>query len=157
MAVNKTNAVRLLDSQKIAYKLQEYEVDETDMSATHVAENQGLDPNIIFKTLLVKDSLNSYAVAVVPGGQSLNLKKMAQVLGVKKCDMIPVKDLLGVTGYVRGGCSPIGMKKLFPTFIHLSAQEYDAILVSAGKRGLQLIIAADDLAKAVNASFVDLV
>lgn len=156
MATVKTNAVRWLDSRRISYQLQEYEVDEYDLSAVHVAENQGLDPNLIFKTLVVKDNTNSYAVAVIPGGRILDLKKLAKVLTVKKCELIPMKDLLAVTGYVRGGCSPLGMKKLLPTFIDNTARNYDSILVSAGKRGLQLVLSADDLAKAVHASFVDL-
>lgn len=156
MATVKTNAVRWLDSRKISYQLQEYEVDEHDLSAVHVAENQGLDPNLIFKTLVVQDNTNSYAVAVIPGGRILDLKKLAKVLTVKKCELIPMKDLLAVTGYVRGGCSPLGMKKLLPTFIDNTARNYDSILVSAGKRGLQLVLSADDLAKAVHASFVNL-
>lgn len=156
MAASKTNAVRLLDKLKIAYSLKEYEVDENDLSAIHVAENQGIDPNIIFKTLVVKDSANQYAVVLVPGPATLNLKKAAQVLGVKKCDLIPVKDLHAVTGYIRGGCSPLGMKKVLPTFIDEAAQEHAEILVSAGKRGLQLVIEPNDLAKAVHASFADL-
>ncbi len=125
--INKTNVARLLDKAKIAYQLVPYEVDENDLSATHVAE------------------------------QEVDLKKAAKVSGNKKCEMIPVKELLPLTGYIRGGCSPIGMKKHFPTYIHPTASGFDKIYVSAGQRGLQIQIAPADLIKVAQAIEADLI
>ena len=115
--INKTNVARLLDKAKIAYQLVPYEVDENDLSATHVAEQLGEDIAQVFKTLILHGDKSGYFVCVIPGADEVDLKKAAKVSGNKKCEMIPVKELLPLTGYIRGGCSPIGMKKHFPTYI----------------------------------------
>ena len=119
--INKTNVARLLDKAKIAYQLVPYEVDENDLSATHVAEQLGEDIAQVFKTLILHGDKSGYFVCVIPGADEVDLKKAAKVSGNKKCEMIPVKELLPLTGYIRGGCSPIGMKKHFPTYIHPTA------------------------------------
>jgi len=154
---NKTNAVRLLDTAGINYELREYEVDEQDVSAEHVAESLGLSPETLYKTLVLKGNKDPYIVAVIPGNEQLDLKKIAKASGNKNCEMLPQKDLLSVTGYLRGGCSPIGMKKQFPTFIEEAAQLETHISVSAGKRGLQMILNPMDLAKIAQAHWSDLI
>ena len=141
----KTNAARLLDRDKIAYELIPYDVDEDDLSAQHVAASLGEDINQVFKTLVLKGDKTGYFVCVVPGEEEVNLKLAAKVSGNKSCDLIPMKELLPTTGYIRGGCSPIGMKKLFPTFIHESCATQPYIFVSAGIRGLQIKIKPEDL------------
>lgn len=151
MKINKTNAARLLDKAKIAYELIPYEVDESDLSAVHVAASLGEDINCVFKTLVLHGDKSGYFVCVVPGENEVDLKLAAKVSGNKKCDLIPVKELLPLTGYIRGGCSPIGMKKLFPTYIHETCTQYPYIYVSAGVRGLQLKLAPQDLIKEVRA------
>ena len=123
--INKTNVARLLDKAKIAYQLVPYEVDENDLSATHVAEQLGEDIAQVFKTLILHGDKSGYFVCVIPGADEVDLKKAAKVSGNKKCEMIPVKELLPLTGYIRGGCSPIGMKKHFPTYIHPTASGFD--------------------------------
>jgi len=152
----KTNAVRLLDTAKIDYELREYVVDDHDVSAEHVALSLGLNPELLYKTLVLKGTKDPYLVAVIPGNAHLNLKKIARVSGNKYCEMLPMKDLLSVTGYIRGGCSPIAMKKPFPTFIEELAQLEDHISVSAGKRGLQIVLNPHSLATITQASFCDL-
>ena len=149
--INKTNVARLLDKAKIAYQLVPYEVDENDLSATHVAEQLGEDIAQVFKTLILHGDKSGYFVCVIPGADEVDLKKAAKVSGNKKCEMIPVKELLPLTGYIRGGCSPIGMKKHFPTYIHRTASGFDKIYVSAGQRGLQIQIAPADLIKVAQA------
>lgn len=141
----KTNAARLLDKAGIAYELVSYDVDEEHLSATHVAEQLGEDIECVFKTLVLRGDRTGYFVCVVPGHHEVDLKAAARVSGNKKADLIPMKELLSVTGYIRGGCSPIGMKKPFPTFIHETAALYPWIYISAGVRGLQLKIAPSDL------------
>jgi len=153
----KTNAVRILDQLKIAYELREYEVDAEDLSAGHVAEVIGMEPHSLYKTLVLKGSNNGHLVAVIPGNEQLDLKKIAKASGNKNCEMVAVKDILALTGYIRGGCSPIGMKKLFPTYLEEAAQLEEKISISAGKRGLQIILQPQDLATVVQASFVDLI
>lgn len=153
----KTNAVRLLESKQIPFELKQYEVDETDLSAEHVAESMGIEPERIFKTLVLVNSEKQYLVAIIPGNAHLDLKKLASISNSKKCEMIPMKDIFNVTGYIRGGCSPIGMKKLFPTYIEETAELFDTIVVSAGKRGLQIVIDPKDLAEMVDANFADLI
>ncbi|MCQ2374285.1 MAG: Cys-tRNA(Pro) deacylase [Salinivirgaceae bacterium] len=143
--MNKTNAVRLLEKAGINYQLTEYEVDENDLSAIHIASQLGQDIGQVFKTLVLRGDKNGIFVCVIPGAEEVDLKKAAKVSGNKSAAMIHVKELLGLTGYIRGGCSPIGMKKKFPTFIDESCQLYDQIYISAGVRGMQLIIAPDDL------------
>lgn len=157
MKINKTNVARLLDKAKIVYQLVPYEVDENDLSATHVAEQLGKNVEQVFKTLILHGDKSGYFVCVIPGADEVDLKKAAKVSGNKKCEMIPVKELLPLTGYIRGGCSPIGMKKHFPTYIHLSAENFENIYVSAGQRGLQVLLAPADLIRETNASLADLV
>ena len=157
MKINKTNVARLLDKAKIVYQLVPYEVDENDLSATHVAEQLGENVEQVFKALILHGDKSGYFVCVIPGADEVDLKKAAKVSGNKKCEMIPVKELLPLTGYIRGGCSPIGMKKHFPTYIHLSAENFENIYVSAGQRGLQVLLAPADLIRETNASLADLV
>ena len=154
---HKTNAVRLLDTAKVNYDLREYEVDDENVSAEHVALSLGLLPETLYKTLVLKGNKDPFIVAVIPGNAHLDLKKIARASGNKNCEMLPMKDLLTVTGYIRGGCSPIGMKKLFPTFIEEAAQLEQEISVSAGKRGLQMILNPIDLATMTQATWSDLI
>ena len=154
--IKKTNVARLLDQAKVAYELVSYEVDPDNLAATHVAESLGEDIRQVFKTIVMTgDKVKSF-VCVVPGGKEVNLKLAAKVSGNKKCEPLPMKELLPLTGYIRGGCSPIGMKKQFPTFIDDSATAFPHIFVSAGQRGLQLKIAPRDLAAQSHAEFVAL-
>lgn len=134
-----------------------YEVDEADLSAVHVAGQLNEPVGQIFKTLLLKGDKTGYFVCIIPGEETVDLKKTAKVSGNKNCDMIPMKDLLPVTGYIRGACSPFGMKKAFPTFIHETCRLFDFIYVSAGQRGLQLKINPDDLIAVINAEVYDLI
>lgn len=152
MKVNKTNVARLLDKAKVAYELIPYEVDESDLSAIHVAEQLGEDVNQVFKTLVLKGDKTGFFVCVIPGQEELDLKLAAKVSGNKNCDMIPMKELLPTTGYIRGACSPVGMKKLFPTFIHETCLNYQHIYVSAGQRGLQIKLSPSDLIREVRAT-----
>ncbi|RHJ91350.1 Cys-tRNA(Pro) deacylase [Parabacteroides bouchesdurhonensis] len=155
--INKTNVARLLDKAKIVYRLVPYEVDENDLSAVHVAEQLGEDIEQVFKTLVLHGDKSGHFVCVVPGDHEVDLKKAAKVSGNKKCEMIPVKELLPLTGYIRGGCSPIGMKKHFPTYIHQTVTGFDKIYVSAGQRGLQIQIAPSDLIREAQAIVADLI
>ncbi len=141
----KTNAARLLDKAGITYSLIPYEVDENNLAAGHVAESLGEPVERVFKTLVLHGDRIGYIVCVVPGDREVNLKALAKASGNKKVEMIPMKDLLSVTGYIRGGCSPIGMKKKFPTFLHETALNFDTIFISAGVRGLQLQISPAEL------------
>lgn len=150
--VEKTNAARLLDKAKIEYELVPYVVDENDLAAGHIAEQLGEPLEQVFKTLVLSGDRSGYFVCVVPGDSDVDLKAAAKVSGNKKCDLIPMKDLLSVTGYIRGGCSPVGMKKAFPTFFHTTATDFPYIYVSAGIRGLQLKIAPDKLIAFVGAN-----
>lgn len=154
--INKTNAARLLDKAKVAYELIPYEVDENDLSAPHVAASLGEDINCVFKTLVLHGDKTGHFVCVIPGEHEVDLKLAAKVSGNKKCDLIPVKELLPLTGYIRGGCSPIGMKKLFPTYIHQTCLDFPYIYVSAGMRGLQLKIAPQDLIREAKAEVCEL-
>lgn len=156
MKINKTNAARLLDKAKIPYELIAYEVDETDLSATHVADQLGEKVEQVFKTLILHGDRNGYFVCIIPGAEEADLKKAAKASGNKSCEMIPMKDLLSVTGYIRGGCSPIGMKKSFPTYIHQTASDYKSIYISAGQRGVQIRISPADLIHFVKATECDL-
>ena len=154
--INKTNVARLLDKAKIAYQLVPYEVDENDLSATHVAEQLGEDIAQVFKTLILHGDKSGYFVCVIPGADEVDLKKAAKVSGNKKCEMIPVKELLPLTGYIRGGCSPIGMKKQFVTRIAAAAENLDKIIVSGGRIGSQLELKPEDLKKACKGEFADI-
>ncbi len=155
--INKTNAARLLDKAKIKYELVPYEVDENDLAATHIATQLDEDIRQVFKTLVLKGDKTGYFVCVVPGDAEVDLKKAAKVSGNKKVDLIPMKELLPTTGYIRGGCSPVGMKKAFPTYFHSTCMDFDYIYVSAGVRGLQLKIAPADLVKYVRASVAEII
>ncbi len=156
MKAHKTNAARLLDTLRIRYSIIPYAVDESDLSAAHLAREIGADLERLFKTLVLKGDKSGYFVCVIPGGRELDLKKAARASGNKSCAMLPLKDLQPVTGYLRGGCSPLGMKKHFPTFVDETACLHDEIHVSAGLRGLQLLLAPDDLIRAAQAIFADL-
>jgi Cys-tRNA(Pro)/Cys-tRNA(Cys) deacylase len=149
--INKTNAARLLDKAKIAYELIPYEVDESDLSAVHVAAELGENVDQVFKTLVLHGDKTGYFVCIVPGDREVNLKLAAKASGNKSCDMIPMKELLPTTGYIRGACSPIGMKKHFPTYIHNTCLDFPYIYVSAGQRGLQLKVDPKELIKEVRA------
>lgn len=155
MKIAKTNAARLLDRAKIDYQLIPYQVDENNLAAGHVAESLGEDINTVFKTLVLHGERVGHFVCVIPGNCEVDLKKAARVAGAKKAEMIHVKELLPLTGYIRGGCSPIGMKKPFPTFIHTTALDYEAIFISAGQRGLQIKIDPRQLVGFVNATVAD--
>lgn len=152
----KTNAARLLDAAGIAYELVPYEVDESDLAAQHVAEQLGEDIEQVFKTLVLQGDKTGHFVCVIPGAEEVDLKKAARVSGNKKVDLIPMKELLPTTGYIRGGCSPVGMKKPFPTFIDETCILHDYIYVSAGVRGLQFKINPETLVAFVGAEIVDL-
>lgn len=149
--MNKTNVARLLDAAGIPYELIEYSYTEDDLSAQHVASELGEDIDLVFKTLVLRGDRGGFFVCVIPGDFEVDLKVAARISGNKSAEMLHMKELLPVTGYIRGGCSPIGMKKQFPTFIHESALLYDSIYVSAGVRGLQLKIAPSDLISYIGA------
>lgn len=151
----KTNAARLLDKADIAYKLIPYEFDENDLAAQHVADSLGQDIARVFKTLVLHGDRSGHLVCVVPGDMEVDLKALAKASGNKKVEMIAMKDLLAVTGYIRGGCSPIGMKKRFPTYFHSTASDFETIYVSAGVRGLQIEISPDDLITFVGGTLAD--
>ena len=155
--VDKTNAARLLDKAKIAYNLVPYTVDEDNLAATHVAEELGEDIATVFKTLVLRGDRTGLFVCVIPGDKEVDLKAAAKVSGNKKCELIPMKELLPTTGYIRGGCSPIGMKKPLPTFFHSTATEHEHIYISAGVRGLQIEIAPSELIAFVDATVADII
>ena len=151
-----TNAMRLLKQAGIEYGTSEYEVDESDLSGVHAARMLGIDPDCMFKTLVTRGEQKGIYVFCIPVAEELDLKKCAAAVGEKKVEMIHVKELLGLTGYVRGGCSPIGMKKKYPTYIDEIATLFDRIYVSAGMRGQQVILSPEDLRAYTDATFVDL-
>ena len=153
---DKTNAARILDRLRIPYELVEYTVDPDNLAADHVAEELNEPIEQVFKTLVLHGDRNGYLVCVVAGNREVDLKKAAKVSGNKKVEMIPMKDLLHLTGYIRGGCTSIGMKKHFPTFISEEALEFPFIYVSAGKRGLQIKLSPQDLLKAADAEAADI-
>ena len=155
--IDKTNAARLLDKAKIAYNLVPYTVDEDNLAATHVAEELGEDIATVFKTLVLRGDRTGLFVCVIPGDKEVDLKAAAKVSGNKKCELIPMKELLPTTGYIRGGCSPIGMKKPLPTFFHSTATEHEHIYISAGVRGLQIEIAPSELIAFVGATVADII
>lgn len=155
--IDKTNAARLLDRAKIEYELVPYTVDESNLAATHVAEQLGEDIATVFKTLVLRGDRQGLFVCVIPGDKEVDLKAAARLSGHKKAEMIAVKELLPTTGYIRGGCSPIGMKKPLPTYVHRTALEHERIYISAGVRGLQIAINPNDLIAFVGAEVGDLV
>lgn len=152
----KTNVMRLLDKAKIQYEAKEYPVDEDDLSGSHAADLMGVDHESMFKTLVLKGEKTGFLVCCIPVDDEVDLKKAAKAAGDKKVEMLPMKELLSTTGYIRGGCSPIGMKKRFPTFIDPSAFQYEKIAVSAGMRGVQVILSPADLAEYVGATTTEL-
>lgn len=149
--IDKTNAARLLDRAKIAYQLIPYQVDENNLAATHVAQSLGEPVERVFKTLVLKGDRNGHFVCVIQGDKEVNLKSAAKVSGNKSAELIPMKELLPTTGYIRGGCTPIGMKKRFPTYIDNSALQFDYIYISAGVRGLQLKLSPKELISFIDA------
>ena len=155
--IKKTNAARILDNLGIDYEIKTYEVDETDLSAVHVAQVVGMDIKTVFKTLVTRGDKTGVIMAVIGGADEINLKSLAKASGNKSVEMIALKELLPLTGYVRGGCSPLGAKKNYPVFIDSRALEQEKISISAGQRGMQLILSPKDLVTAANATVVDLV
>ncbi len=153
----KTNAMRLLDKAGVAYSALTYQVDENYLAATHVAEQLGEDINQVFKTLVLRGERTGLFVCVIPGNKEVDLRKAARAAGDKKAEMIAMKELLGATGYIRGGCSPIGMKKPLPTFFDSSALRHDFIFVSAGVRGIQLRMHPQELIDFTGATTTSLV
>ena len=151
-----TNAMRLLKQAGIPFDTAEYAVDESDLSGVHAAQVLGIDPDCMFKTLVARGERKGLCVFCIPVAQELDLRKCAAVIGDKKVEMIHVKEMLGLTGYIRGGCSPVGMKKKYPTWIDETAILFDRIYVSAGLRGQQLILAPDDLLGYVSGVYADL-
>ena len=153
----KTNVMRLLDAARIVYETGTYEVDENDLSGSHAADLMGVDHDRMYKTLVLKGEKKGYLVCCIPVDEELDLKKTARAAGEKKVEMIHVKDMFDITGYIRGGCSPIGMKKHFPTYIEETAILYDRITVSAGQRGVQISVEPDKLAGYLEAEFAPLI
>lgn len=153
---NKTNAMRILDKNKINYRTKIYECDEF-IDGIHIADMNGDPYEQSFKTLVTVGKSGGYYVFVVPIDKEIDFKKAAKIVGEKSVEMIHVKDINAVTGYIRGGCTPLGMKKLYPTVIHESAKNFEEIIISGGKLGMQIILNPEDLAKAVNARFEDVI
>jgi Cys-tRNA(Pro)/Cys-tRNA(Cys) deacylase len=151
----KTNALRLAESQGVHFTLLSYAVDE-DLSATHAAEKLGLDPDRIFKTIIVVGERKGAFVCIIPGSCEIDFKKAAAAIGDKSCALLPLKELEPLTGYQRGGCSPLGMKKKLPTFLDETSSLFDWISVSAGRRGLQMRLSPKDLLSLCDASLADL-
>ena len=152
----KTNAMRMLERQKISYRMNEYECDEFIEGVT-IADQLGQSYDMSFKTIVTIGKSKQYYVFALPVDKELDLKKAAKVVGEKNLELLPVKDINKVTGYIRGGCTPIGMKKLFPTVIHESAKELEEMIVSGGRIGQQMILAPEDLRKATNGQFADII
>ena len=155
--IPKTNAARLLDKAGVSYALVSYQVDEKDLSATHLAAQLGVNPACLFKTLVLHGDKNGHFVCLLPADAELDLKKAARHSGNKSCSLIAMKDLQATSGYVRGACSPFGMKKSFPCFVHLSLMQWDSVYVSAGVRGLQLVLAPAALLRVAQAVCADIV
>ena len=155
--MKKTNAMRILDKLKISYDVKSYEVDESDLSATHVAEMAGLNIESVYKTLVARGDKSGVIMAVIGGGEELDLKKLAKASGNKSVEMTALKELLPLTGYIRGGCSPIGAKKNYPVYLDNLAMLQEKISISAGLRGMQVILKPEDLIKATNATTADLI
>lgn len=150
--IKKTNAARILDGLGINYEVKTYEVDESDLSAVHVAQVSGLDIDMIFKTLVARGDKTGIIMAVIGGGEELDLKALAKASGNKSVEMIALKELLPLTGYVRGGCSPLGAKKNYPVYLDSRALTLDKISISAGLRGMQIVLAPQDLIRATKAT-----
>ena len=148
----KTNAARILDTLGISYELKTYEVDESDLSAVHVAESVGMPIEMVYKTLVCRGDKNGVLMAVIPGGGELDLKALAAASGNKRVEMVHLKEVFGLTGYIRGGCSPLGAKKDYPVYLDASAEQQEVISISAGKRGEQIILKPADLITAAKAT-----
>ena len=148
----KTNAARILDTLGISYELKTYEVDESDLSAVHVAESVGMPIEMVYKTLVCRGDKNGVLMAVIPGGGELDLKALAAASGNKRVEMVHLKEVFGLTGYIRGGCSPLGAKKDYPVYLDASAEQQEIIAISAGKRGEQIIMKPADLITAAKAT-----
>jgi Cys-tRNA(Pro)/Cys-tRNA(Cys) deacylase len=157
MAKGKTNAMRILDAKKIQYKMSTYENKDGKIDGVSVAEKIGRDPRVVYKTLVAQGASNQIYVFVIPVQAELDLKKAAKAAGEKKVEMIAVKDIQKYTGYIRGGCSPVGMKKLYPTFIHNSAEALEKMTVSGGKIGVQIEISPSELQEVTNAVMADVI
>lgn len=153
--MTKTNAMRMLDRAKIPYEVLSYEYDESDLSGVHAAQALSLDPAQVFKTLVTRGGKGGVFVFCIPVGAELDLKKAARCAGVKNIEMLHVRELQGLTGYIRGGCSPVGMKKQYPTFIDASADIFGEIYVSAGLRGQQLKVSPRELKEFIGAQFAE--
>ena len=155
--MNKTNAMRILETHNIAFEAVAYEVDESDLTGTSVARKVAADPDTVFKTLVCVGDKTGHVVFCIPVTADLDLKKAASASGNKKIEMIKVKELFPLTGYVRGGCSPVGMRRQYPTYVDETAQLFESIYVSAGIRGIQMRLHPDDLVKIVGASYAELI
>lgn len=155
--IKKTNAARILDNLGIDYEIKTYEVDENDLSAVHVAETAGLDINSVFKTLVTRGDKTGVIMAVIGGAAEIDLKALAKASGNKSVEMITLKELFPLTGYIRGGCSPLGAKKNYPVYLDSNALTQEKISISAGQRGMQLILSPQDLIMAANAKVADLI
>ena len=150
--VKKTNAARILDELQIKYELKTYPVDEEHLDAVHVAKEVGMPPEQVFKTLCVRGEKTGVIFAVIPGNGELDLKSLARVSGNKRCEMVHLKEVLSLTGYIRGGCSPLGAKKNYPVFMDETCWLFDRIAISAGLRGMQILAAPEDLVRATGAA-----
>lgn len=155
--IKKTNAARILDDLKIEYRLVEYPVDEEHLDAVHVAKEVGMPPDQVFKTLCVRGDKTGVIFAVIPGDGELDLKALARVSKNKSCEMVHLKEVLPLTGYIRGGCSPLGAKKDYPVFIDETMILWDEIAISAGQRGMQIVANPEELARATKAIVAPLI
>ena len=155
-STKKTNAARILDGMGITYELKEYPVDINDLSAVNVATKVGMPVKQVFKTLVARGDKTGVLMACIPGDGELDLKALAAVSGNKKTEMVHLKEVQGLTGYIRGGCSPLGAKKEYPVYLDQSAKQWDIIAISAGKRGEQIMVAPDDLVTAVKATVAEI-
>lgn len=155
--MNKTNAMRLLDAAKIKYTPCEYEADENDLSGTHVADSIGLPYGMVFKTIVTRGDKTGVCVFCIPCNKEIDLKKAASVTGNKKLEPVAVKELLGLTGYIRGGCSPVGMKKKYLTYFDESAEKLEKLTVSAGVKGIQLLLSREDIVRFTEASLANVI
>jgi len=157
MKVKKTNALRILDQHKIGYEIFTYEYDEDDVTGKKYRQDEPVEEEAVFKTLVLKGERKGFLVCCVPSLEEIDLKKLAQAFGDKKVEMIAMKDLLSTTGYIRGGCSPIGMKKKYPTIFHETCLSFEKIAVSAGQRGMQVILNPQDLLSVVDGKTADVI
>ena len=157
MAIQKTNAMRILDKNKVSYEVITYDISDDKIDGVSVAKKTGQDVKEVYKTLVTQGTSREFFVFVIPVAEELDLKKAAKAAGEKKVEMIHVKDITKYTGYIRGGCSPVGMKKLYKTFIQEQAKELENICVSGGKKGIQVKLTPEDLIKVINGSFVDII